>query len=450
MSTSKTVRLAAAKAALAETEARLESLKREVAELEGAPQGSRFAPKRFPRLPEIAGVRLAAAAAGVRYSGRDDVMLAEIAPGSSVAGVFTTSKTRSAPVEWCVERVAALAEAPMKGPLGLVVNSGNSNAFTGDNGRKGVQATAVAAAEALGTEAGAVFIASTGVIGEPLPADRIAGRLGLMARRLDPRAWEAANRAIMTTDAYPKASSGKAQIGGTEVKVAGFAKGAGMIAPDMATMLVFIFTDANIAPKALQSLLSGYTGPTFNSITVDSDTSTSDTLLLFATGKAGGPRIEDPKDARLSGFKRVLKRIMTELAHMVVKDGEGATKFAEIAVTGARSSRAAKRVAMAIANSPLVKTALAGSDPNWGRIVAAVGKSGEEADRDLLQIWFGDIKVAENGWVAPGYRETLGANYFKRDEVEIRIDLGIGRGKATVWTCDMGHDYITCNADYRS
>ncbi len=450
MSTSKTVRLAAAKAALAETKARLESLEREVAVLEGAPQGSRFAPKRFPRLPDVGGVRLASGAAGVKYSGRDDVMLVKVAEGASVAGVFTQSKTRSAPVEWCVERVAALAERPMKGPLGLVVNSGNANAFTGDNGAKGVQSTAVAAAEALGTEAGGIFIASTGVIGEPLPADRIAERLGLMTRRLDPQAWEAATRAIMTTDAYPKAAHGKAQVDGTEVKIAGIAKGAGMIAPDMATMLVFIFTDADIAPGALQKLLSGYTGPTFNSITVDSDTSTSDTLLLFATGKSGAPRIEDAKDPRLSGFKRVLKRVMTELAHLVVKDGEGATKFAEISVTGARSSRAAKRVAMAIANSPLVKTALAGSDPNWGRIIAAVGKSGEEADRDRLQIWFGDIKVAEDGWVAPEYREAAGAAYFKQDEVRIRVDLGVARGKSTVWTCDLGHDYVTCNADYRS
>ncbi len=450
MSTSKTVRLAAARAAVADTEARLESLKKEIAELEGAPTGSRFAPKRFPRLPEIRGLRLAAGAAGVKYSGRDDVMLAEVTAGSSVAGVFTQSKTRSAPVEWCVERVAALAETPMKGPLGVVVNSGNANAFTGDNGAKGVQATAMAAADALGTDAGAIFVASTGVIGEPLPADRIAGRLGLMARRLDPQAWEGATRAIMTTDAYPKAAHGKAQVGGEQVRIAGIAKGAGMIAPDMATMLVFIFTDADIAPNALQTLLKGYTGPTFNSITVDSDTSTSDTLLLFATGQSGAPRIEDAKDPRLSGFKRVLKRVMTELAHLVVKDGEGASKFAEISVTGARSSRAAKRVALAIANSPLVKTALAGSDPNWGRIVAAVGKSGEEADRDRLQIWFGDIKVAEKGWVAPGYRESLGANYFKLDEVKIRVDLGIGRGKSTVWTCDLGHDYITCNADYRS
>lgn len=422
------------------------------ATIKAAPAVSPLAPPAgFPDLPAIAGVRFAAAEAGVRYRGRLDVMLAEIAPGASVAGVFTRSATRSAPVLWCEERLAALQGGGAdKGGFAILVNSGNSNAFTGGAGRSAVQATVAATATALGVPEGHVFVASTGVIGEPLPAERIVAVLGSLKDRLAPEAAALAARAIMTTDTFPKGATATIELDGAPVRIAGFAKGSGMIAPDMATMLVFLFTDAAVAPGLLQDMLSELNARTFNCITVDGDTSTSDSLILAATGRAGMAPLESADDPRLPAFREALGAVMRDLAHQVVRDGEGATKFVEIAVTGATSDAAARRIGLAIANSPLVKTAIAGEDPNWGRVVMAVGKSGEAADRDRLAIRFGDILVAEQGWVAPSYREAAGADYMKRSELVIGVDLGIGSGAATVWTCDLTHRYIEINADYRS
>ncbi len=412
---------------------------------------SPFAPARFPDLPDVRGVRLAAGAAGVRYSGRNDVMLAEAAAGSSVAGVFTRSRTRAAPVLWCEDRIAARrsGDAP-GGAVMFLANSGNANAFTGAAGRQAVERTAEAVARETGVSAESVFIASTGVIGEPLPVGRIEASLGAIAASLAPGAWEAAERAIMTTDTFPKGSGRVLDIGGHEVRIAGFAKGSGMIAPDMATMLAFVFTDAAIAEPLLQTLLSAGVERTFNAITVDSDTSTSDTLMLAATGQSGAQAILSRDDPRCAVFAAALDDVLRDLAHQVVKDGEGATKFAAISVSGAETDAAARRIAMSIANSPLVKTALAGEDPNWGRIVAAVGKAGEAADRDKLSIRFGDILVAEHGSVAPGYRESDGAAYMKRAELEISVDVGVGGARSTVWTCDLTATYVAINADYRS
>jgi glutamate N-acetyltransferase / amino-acid N-acetyltransferase len=417
-----------------------------------APSISPLAPAEgFPALPPIAGVRFAAAEAGVRYRGRLDVMLAEIAPGSAVAGVFTRSATRSAPVLWCEDKLAAIAAGKgFKGGYAFLVNSGNSNAFTGGVGREAVQATVAATAAALKVPQGHVFVASTGVIGEPLPAERITAKIGELRDGLSPDGAERAARAIMTTDTFAKGAVARVDLDGTEVTIAGFAKGSGMIAPDMATMLVFLFTDAAVEQKTLQAMVSRACDRTFNCITVDGDTSTSDTLLVAATGKAEMAPIASARDARAKLFEAALEAVMRDLAHQVVRDGEGATKFVEIAVTGAKSDAEARKVGLSIANSPLVKTAIAGEDPNWGRIVMAVGKSGASADRDRLSIRFGDITVAENGWVAPGYHEADGAAYMKRTELAIGVDLGIGRGAATVWTCDLTHRYIEINADYRS
>jgi glutamate N-acetyltransferase/amino-acid N-acetyltransferase len=409
---------------------------------------SPLAPAEFPELPAVAGVRFAAAEAGVRYSGRLDVMLAEIAPGSAVAGVFTRSATRSAPVLWCQERLAELPGAP--GGFAILANSGNSNAFTGGAGREAVRATVAATAAALGIPETHVLVASTGVIGEPLPAERITAKLAELAAALAPDGAERAARAIMTTDTFPKGAATRVMLDGVPVTIVGFAKGSGMIAPDMATMLVFLFTDARIEQRLLQQIVTRANARTFNCITVDGDTSTSDSLYLAATGRAPMPPIADAADPRAAAFEAALAGVMRDLAHQVVRDGEGATKFVEVRVTGAASDEAARRVGLAIANSPLVKTAIAGEDPNWGRIVMAVGKAGEEADRDRLSIRFGDILVAENGWVAPGYREADGAAYMKRPELVIAVDLGIGGGAATVWTCDLTHRYIEINADYRS
>ncbi|HSF95333.1 MAG TPA: bifunctional glutamate N-acetyltransferase/amino-acid acetyltransferase ArgJ [Thermohalobaculum sp.] len=411
---------------------------------------SPFAPARFPDLPAVPGVRLASGAAGVRYKGRTDVMLAELAAGSVMAGTFTRSETRSAPVLWCQERIAALAAAPSKKKLAIVVNSGNSNAFTGKSGRDAVDAVMKTAGKVLSCPAGNVFMASTGVIGEPLPAERITAKLAELAAALAADAMEPAARAIMTTDTFPKGASAVVDLDGVPVTISGFAKGSGMIAPDMATMLVFIFTDAAIAQPVLQGAVSDLTDQSFNAITVDSDTSTSDTLLVGATGKAKMAPIESRRDPRYGAFHAALGDVMRDLAIQVVKDGEGASKIAAITVTGAKSAKAARRIGLAIANSPLVKTALAGEDPNWGRIVMAVGKSGEAADRDKLSISFGDILVAENGWVSPAYSEELGAAYMKRSELEIGVDVGVGAGRATVWTCDLTYRYIEINADYRS
>ena len=415
-----------------------------------APPVSPLAPAGFPALPPVNGVRFAAAEAGVRYQGRLDVMLAEIAPGSAIAGVFTRSATRSGPVLWCEEKLAAL-RAGDAGEAGfaILVNSGNANAFTGSNGRAAVEATASAAAKALGVPVEHVFVASTGVIGEPLRSERIVAALGRLRDELAPDAAERAARAIMTTDTFAKGASAQIHVDGVPVTLIGFAKGSGMIAPDMATMLVFLFTDAAIRPDVLQRSVTRACDATFNCITVDGDTSTSDTLLMAATGQAAMPPLV-ADDPRLPTFEAALNGVMLDLAHQVVRDGEGATKFVEVRVTGAETPADARKVGLAIANSPLVKTAIAGSDPNWGRIVMAVGKSGAAADRDRLTIRFGNMLVAENGWVAPSYAEADGAAYMRRDELVIGVDLGLGSGEATIWTCDLTHRYIEINADYRS
>ena len=408
---------------------------------------SPLAPKRQPKVPPIPGVRFATAEAGIRYKGRQDVWFALLDEGTQVAGVFTRSKCPSAPVDWCRENLK------QGSARAVVVNSGNANAFTGLKGRDAVKLTAEIAAKAAGCRPQEVFIASTGVIGEPLDATKFKGVLDECAKRAADGPWIDAARAIMTTDTFPKALTRKAKIDGKEVVIAGIAKGAGMIAPDMATMLSFVFTDAPIAAPVLQALLSKGVKGSFNAVTVDSDTSTSDTLMLFATGKAaerGVPAITEINDNRLSGFKRALNAILLELSHLVCKDGEGARKFVEVRVTGATSARSAKRVALSIANSPLVKTAIAGEDANWGRVVMAVGKAGEPADRDRLDIGFGDIVVAKQGARAPSYDEVAVSDYMKGDSIIITADLGIGRGKATVWTCDLTKAYVEINGDYRS
>lgn len=412
-----------------------------------APKISPLAPAGgFPDLPAVGGVELASAAAGVRYRGRDDVMLARLAPGSAIAGVTTRSATRSAPV---LDIEAKLAAGDgLEAGAAFVVNAGNANAFTGDNGRASVEAVTEAVAAAAGVPVARVFSSSTGVIGEPLPHQRIVDVLGDMAGRLAPGGWEAAAKAIMTTDTFAKGAGATVALPGGAVAIAGFAKGSGMIAPDMATMLVYIFTDAKIAPDALQGMLSRLNARSFNCITVDSDTSTSDTLLMGATGAAGVEILPDSDEAAL--FEQALFGVMQDLALQVVRDGEGATKLLEVHVTGAADEADANRAALAIANSPLVKTAVAGEDPNWGRVVMAVGKSGAAADRDRLSISFGDILVAEKGWVAASYSEAAGAAYMKQPELLLRVDLGLGAGEARVWTCDLTYDYIRINADYRS
>ena len=408
---------------------------------------SPFAPERLAELPPIEGVRIATAAAGIRYPGRTDLLFALFDPGTSVAGVLTKSKTASAPVDWCRQHLGhGMARA-------LVVNSGNANAFTGRRGREAVERTVEAAARAADCLEADVYVASTGVIGEPLDTRKFIGLLGDLAREAKPDAFEEAARAIMTTDTYPKLATRKSEIDGVEVTINGIAKGAGMIAPDMATTLAFIFTDATIEPVALRGCLDPGLEQSFNAITIDSDTSTSDTLLVFATGAAascGAPRIAVAEDPRATAFRLALAQVMRELALQVVKDGEGLTKFVTVRVTGAESDEAARRIAQSIANSPLVKTAIAGEDPNWGRIVAAVGKAGEAANRDRMAIWLGDILVATEGEVAAAYREAQGAAYMKNAEISIRADVGIGRGTATVFTCDLTKDYIAINADYRS
>lgn len=407
------------------------------------PTVSPLAPASFPELPKIDGVRFAAGAVGIKKANRVDVMLAEIAPGSSIAGVFTRSATRSAAVLDCQAKLASLSE---DAGFAIVVNSGNANTFTGKRGVTDVDLIAAAAAAALDLPASHVFTSSTGVIGEPLPATKITDALPAIAASLDASATEPAARAIMTTDTFPKGAVTTLDIDGTPVTIMGFAKGSGMIAPDMATMLGYIFTDAAVAPDALQAMLSACNVQSFNAVTVDSDTSTSDTVLMAATGRAGNAALTAPH----AGFQAALLTVMQDLAHQIVRDGEGATKFVEVRVSGADSDEDATRVARSIANSPLVKTAIAGEDPNWGRIVMAVGKSGAKADRDLLTIRFGDILVAENGWVAESYTEDAGAAYMKQQELLVDVDLGLGDGAATVWTCDLTHGYIQINADYRS
>jgi glutamate N-acetyltransferase/amino-acid N-acetyltransferase len=401
---------------------------------------SPLAPAQFPDLPVIDGVRFATIAAGVRYQGRTDVMLAELAPGSTIAGTFTKSATRAAPVLDCQAKIGGTSDAG----AAILVNSGNANAFTGKGGVTAVEAITKAVAQVCDIPQSRVFTSSTGVIGEPLPHDRVTAVLSDLKAKLAKDGIAEAAKAIMTTDTFPKGASAKVTIGSKTVSIAGIAKGSGMIAPDMATMLVYIFTDAVVSQPALQEMLSKHTDSTFNCITVDSDTSTSDSLILAATGASG----VDASDS--AEFSDALHDLMLNLAHQVVQDGEGATKFVEIAITGAATDDDAKIHAMAIANSPLIKTAIAGQDPNWGRVVMAIGKSGAAADRDRLSIRFGDIEVAKDGWRSPNYSEEAAAAHMKGQNIVIGVDLGLGKGKSTVWTCDLTHGYIEINADYRS
>ena len=403
-------------------------------------QKSPLAPACFPELPVVNGVTFATIAAGVRYSGRTDVMLARLITGTSIAGVFTKSTTRAAPVLDCQAKLGGDCTAP----AAILVNSGNANAFTGKNGQTSVTAICDAVADACDVPVNRVFTSSTGVIGEPLAHDRIIENLQTLNNTQSADAVEAAANAIMTTDTYAKGSAQTVQIDGRIVQIVGIAKGSGMIAPDMATMLVYIFTDAVFEQTALQKLVSDTSDRTFNCITVDSDTSTSDSLLMAATGASG---VNAQGNAN---FADALHKLMLDLSQQVVRDGEGATKLVEIAVTGAVDDSVARIHAMAIANSPLVKTAIAGEDPNWGRIVMAIGKSGAPADRDLISISFGDVNVATQGWVNPNYVEAEAAALMKKQEIEITVDLGMGTGTATVWTCDLTHGYIEINADYRS
>jgi glutamate N-acetyltransferase/amino-acid N-acetyltransferase len=403
---------------------------------------SPLAPPTIVELAPLAGVRLTALACGLRYKGRDDLMLAELAPGTTVAGVFTRSLTASAPVLWCRQALTG-GKARL-----LVVNSGNSNAFTGRAGVASVSRTVAAAAAAVGCAETEVFVASTGTIGVPLDDSKITALLGEGIRQVRPDQWRKAADAILTTDTYAKTATRSAKIGGVTVRINGFCKGAGMIAPDMATMLAYVFTDAAIPAPLLQSLLASGCEKSFNAITVDSDTSTSDTLMLFATGGTAHPVVTNLRE--LKDFRRALDDLLLDLALQVVKDGEGATKFVKITVSGAASKRAAKVIALSIANSPLVKTAIAGEDANWGRIVMAVGKAGEKADRDHLAISIGGILVAKDGQVAPHYDEAPVAAHMKGTDIVFAIDVGVGKASATVWTCDLTHGYIDINGSYRT
>jgi glutamate N-acetyltransferase/amino-acid N-acetyltransferase len=404
---------------------------------------SPLAPASPAELPVVAGVTFATAQTGVRYKGRPDLMLALVEPGSTVAGVFTRSKTRSAPVDWCR---ASLSRGTARA---IVVNAGNANAFTGKAGMRAVKATAAAAARAVGCAAEEVYVASTGVIGEVLDPHPITAALPGMVAAARGDAWADAAKAIMTTDTFPKLATATARLGGRQVTLCGFAKGSGMIAPDMATMLAFVFTDAALPHDVLQALLARAVNPSFNCITVDGDTSTSDTLLCIATGAAGNP-VDRLTDRSLAGFARALDSVCLELAQLVARDGEGAEKLIAVTVTGAEDDGAARRIGLSIANSPLVKTAIAGEDANWGRIVMAVGKSGERAERDRLAIRIGGISVARRGAADPGYREDALKPHMQGRDIDISVDVGVGRGRATVWTCDLTHRYIDINGSYRS
>lgn len=408
---------------------------------------SPLAPKSYPDMPEIDGVRFATAEAGIKYKGRTDVLLARIDEGTTVAGVFTKSRCSSAPVDWCKSILKAGRAR------GLMVNSGNANAFTGKKGKAAVELSARIAARALDCKPEEIFLASTGVIGEPLAAEKFEAVIDGLAAMEKPAAWIDAARAIMTTDTYPKVATASVDLDGETVTINGMAKGAGMIAPDMATMLSFIFTDAAISADVLQAMLSGEVDGSFNSLTVDSDTSTSDTVLLFATGaaaKRGIEPISSLSDPRVATVRAALADVMVNLSQQIVRDGEGARKFVEIQVEGAESDTSAKVVAMSIANSPLVKTAIAGEDANWGRVVMAVGKAGEPADRDRLAIWFGDVRVAVEGERDPDYSEAAASAVMKEEEIVIRVNLGLGNGCARVWTCDLTKEYVAINGDYRS
>ena len=408
---------------------------------------SPLAPVQFPDMPPIAGVKLATAAAGIRYAGRTDVLMVLLEPGTSVAGVLTRSKCPSAPVDWCRARLKSGSARA------LVVNSGNANAFTGKSGREATKLTAEIAAAALSCKPTEVMLASTGVIGEPLDASKFDKVMSDMVERAAPGAWNAAAAAIMTTDTFPKGAAAITRLGSTPVTICGIAKGAGMIAPDMATMLSFVFTDAPIAPKVLQSLLKDGVEDTFNAVTIDGDTSTSDTLLAFATGMSaacGVAPITKLSDPRLPAFRKAFDAVLANLAEQVARDGEGARKLVEIIVEGAMSKVAARKIAMSIANSPLVKTAIAGEDANWGRVVMAVGKAGQRADRDKLSIWFGGIRVAYKGERDPSYDEATISTVMKRPEITLKVALGLGRGHDRVLTCDLTKDYVAINGDYRS
>jgi glutamate N-acetyltransferase/amino-acid N-acetyltransferase len=405
---------------------------------------SPLAPLSTPTLPPIEGVCLSTTAAGILYD-RADVLMASLSEGTSVAGVFTKSKTASAPVLWCRDILH-------KGTArGLVVNSGNANAFTGYEGVRAVAATTAAVAKALGCRADEVFASSTGVIGEKLPTSKILSVVDRLKRGLSASKWTEAADAIRTTDTFSKLATRSYSIGDVKFNLNGIAKGSGMIAPDMATMLAYVFTDATIPHEVLQAEIAMANDVSFNAITVDGDTSTSDTVLFFATG--AGPNhqaVQDSKSPLIRDLRRALRDLLLDLAHQIVRDGEGASKFVRIDVSGAKSKRAARRIGLSVANSPLVKTAIAGEDPNWGRIVMAVGKAGEAADRDKLRIGFGDQVVAENGARASGYDEAIAASYMKNSEVRISIDVGVGRSRFTIWTCDFTDAYIRINADYRS
>jgi glutamate N-acetyltransferase/amino-acid N-acetyltransferase len=408
---------------------------------------SPLAPTDVPAMPAIAGVRLGTAAAGIRYQGRTDVLLAILDKGTAVAGVFTKSKCPSAPVEWCRAKLGGgKARA-------LVVNSGNANAFTGKTGRQATTLTALITAKALACSANEVFLASTGVIGEPLDAGKFDGVLGELAEKATPGEWMDAAKAIMTTDTFPKVATATVKLGKASVTINGIAKGAGMIMPDMATMLAFVFTDASIAAGALQSLLKSGVEDTFNALTIDGDTSTSDTLLAFATGAAaanGAPKISRASDPRLKAFTKAFRAVLADLSEQVARDGEGARKLVEIIVEGAVSKSSARKIAMSVANSPLVKTAIAGEDANWGRVVMAVGKAGEPANRDKLSISFNGIRVAKSGARDPSYNEAEVSSAMTNPKIQIRIALGLGKGRDRVLTCDLTKEYVAINGDYRS
>ena len=408
---------------------------------------SPLAPKSYPDLPEVEGVRFATAAAGIRYKGRTDVLLAVMDKGTQAAGVFTRSKCPSAPVDWC--------RAKLKGgkARALVVNSGNANAFTGRSGREAVKLTAALAAKATGAPTSEIFLASTGVIGEPLDARKFEGVLDSLVAKARPGAMLDAAKAIMTTDTYPKVATATAKLGDVVVTINGIAKGAGMIAPDMGTMLSFLFTDAPIAAPALQAMLARAADMSMNAMTVDGDTSTSDTLMIFATGaaaKRGARPVAGASDPRLRPFRAALNAVLENLAKQIARDGEGARKFVEVNISGAVSPRSARTIARAIAESPLVKTAIAGEDANWGRVVMAVGKAGEPADRDRLSISFNGIRVAHRGERDKAYDEVEVSGTMRREEITIDVDLGLGKGRARMWTCDLTKAYVEINGDYRS
>ncbi len=414
---------------------------------------SPLAPTHVPDMPAIAGVKLATAAAGIRYKDRTDVLLAVMDKGTAVAGVFTQSKCPSAPVEWCRAKLGGGRSSKGGFARALVVNSGNANAFTGKTGRQATALTADIAAKALGCRPSEVFLASTGVIGEPLDATKFDGVMGALADSATPGEWMAAAKAIMTTDTFPKVATATAKLGKAKVVINGMAKGAGMIMPDMATMLAFVFTDAPIAAGALQSLLKGGVEDTFNAVTIDGDTSTSDTLLAFATGAAaanGAPKISRASDPRLKAFAKAFRAVLADLAEQVARDGEGARKLVEIIVEGAVSKASARRIAMSVANSPLVKTAIAGEDANWGRVVMAVGKAGEPANRDKLSISFNGIRVARHGARDPSYDEAEVSKAMQNPKIQIKIALGLGKGRDRVLTCDLTKEYVAINGDYRS